>query len=36
MTKCGDRLQLCLNAAQGKVNLWECPYLSRLRDGICE
>ena len=27
-----DQLQLCLNSVQSKVNLLECPYLSRLRD----
>ncbi len=31
-----DQLQLCLNATQGKVNLAECPYLSRLRDHSSE
>ena len=36
MTKSGDQLQLCLNPTQGKVDLWECPYLSRLRDEGCE
>ena len=36
MTKSGDQLQLCLNPTQGKVDLWECPYLSRLRDESCE
>ena len=27
----GDQLSLCLNATQGKVDLFACPYLSRLR-----
>lgn len=27
----GDRMRLCLNPTQGKVDLFACPYLSRLR-----
>ena len=27
----GERMTLCLNAIQGKVDLFACPYLSRLR-----
>ena len=32
MTVQGDRTILCLNTTQGKVDLFACPYLSRLRD----
>ena len=32
MTVQGDRTTLCLNTTQGKVDLFACPYLSRLRD----
>lgn len=28
----GDRLALCLNPIQGKVDLFACPYLARLHD----
>lgn len=28
----GDRLALCLNHIQGKVDLFACPYLARLQD----
>jgi len=28
----GDQMTLCLNPVQGKVDLFACPYLSRLRD----
>ena len=31
LTNRGSQLQLCLNHSRGKVNLAECPYLSRLR-----
>ena len=31
-TNQGDRMTLCLNPTQGKVDLFACPYLSRLRD----
>ena len=31
LTREGDRLRLCLNPTQGKVDLFACPYLSRLR-----
>jgi hypothetical protein len=27
-----DRMSLCLNNTQGKVDLFACPYLSRLRN----
>ena len=36
MSRHEDQLQLCLNPTQGKVNLAECPYLSRLRDHSSE
>ena len=32
MTTHEDRVTLCLNPVQGKVDLSACPYLSRLRD----
>ena len=32
MTVQGNRTILCLNTTQGKVDLFACPYLSRLRD----
>ena len=32
MTTHEDRVTLCLNPVQGKVDLAACPYLSRLRD----
>ena len=32
MTVQGSRTILCLNTTQGKVDLFACPYLSRLRD----
>ena len=32
LTVRGDRLALCLNPIQGKVDLFACPYLSRLRE----
>ena len=32
MTAQEDRMTLCLNPVQGKVDLFACPYLSRLRD----
>ena len=32
----GDRLRLCLNPTQGKVDLFACPYLSRLRPAAGE
>ena len=31
LTRDGDQLKLCLNHTQGKVDLFACPYLSRLR-----
>ena len=32
LTVRGDRLALCLNPIQGKVDLFDCPYLARLHD----
>ena len=32
LTVRGDRLALCLNPIQGKVDLFACPYLARLHD----
>ena len=32
MTTQEDQVTLCLNPIQGKVDLFACPYLSRLRD----
>jgi single-stranded-DNA-specific exonuclease len=32
VTSHGDEMTLCLNPIQGKVDLFACPYLSRLRD----
>ena len=32
----GDRIQLCLIPTQGKVDLFACPYLSRLRPAAGE
>ena len=32
MTLCGGRMTLCLNQIQGKVDLFSCPYLLRLRN----
>ena len=32
MTIQEDQMTLCLNPMQGKVDLFACPYLSRLRD----
>ena len=32
----GSQLQLCLNPIQGKVDLNQCPYLSRLRGEAVE
>ena len=32
MTTQEDQMTLCLNPIQGKVDLFACPYLSRLRD----
>jgi single-stranded-DNA-specific exonuclease len=32
VTSHGDEMTLCLNPIQGKVDLFDCPYLSRLRD----
>ena len=29
----GDQMTLCINPIQGKVDLFACPYLSRLRSG---
>ena len=36
LTREGDRLRLCLNPTQGKVDLFACPYLSRLRPAAGE
>ena len=36
MTVQEDRVTLCLNPIQGKVDLNACPYLSRLRDDPVE
>ena len=32
ITLSGDRMTLCLNQIQGKVDLFSCPYLLRLRN----
>ena len=36
LSRNGDRLQLCLVPTQGKVDLFACPYLSRLRSDAGE
>ena len=36
MTVQEERVTLCLNPIQGKVDLNACPYLSRLRDDPVE